>query len=82
IKGRKDKPVEGSYTNKLLAGGKEKILKKIGEEATEVVMASMRDDKGQVIYESADLIYHLLVALAEAGVEPGEVYKELKGRMK
>jgi phosphoribosyl-ATP pyrophosphohydrolase/phosphoribosyl-AMP cyclohydrolase len=73
---RKEKPREGSYTNYLFEKGIDKILKKVGEESAEVIIASKNDDKGEVVYETADLIYHLL----EKGITPDEIWNELKKR--
>jgi len=77
---RRDNPVEGSYTRKLLAGGDNKILKKIGEEAAEVVMACKDDDPEQIAGEVADLFYHALVALAHHQVPLRDVYRKLQER--
>ncbi|NJE25179.1 bifunctional phosphoribosyl-AMP cyclohydrolase/phosphoribosyl-ATP diphosphatase HisIE [Thermococcus sp. MV5] len=77
IKQRKENPKEGSYTSKLFKEGKEKIYKKFGEEAVEVLVAEERE---RIIYETADLIYHLLVLLAYNGISLGEVMKELRRR--
>ena len=77
---RKEKPVEGSYTSYLFKEGKEKILKKIGEESSEVIIAAMNDDKGEVIYESADLAYHMMVLLIKQGVSLAEITEELARR--
>ena len=65
IKNRKAQPKEGSYTNYLFDKGLDKILKKVGEEATEVVIAAKNEDPQELIYETADVLYHLLVLLAE-----------------
>lgn len=73
-------PVEGSYTCKLLAGGDNKILKKIGEEAAEVVMACKDDDADAIASEVADLFYHTLVALAHHRVDLRDVYRKLQQR--
>ncbi len=77
---RRDNSNPESYTCKLLAGGDNKILKKIGEEAAEVVMACKDDDKDAIASESADLFYHTLVALAHHGVELKDVYRKLQQR--
>ena len=69
-----------SYTKKLLDAGIEKCAKKLGEEATETVVAALSGDKGAVIAESADLIFHLLVVLQARGVKLDEVYAELERR--
>ncbi len=80
IRDRRDNPVEDSYTCKLLAGGDNKILKKIGEESAEVVMACKDDDKDAIAGEVADLFYHSLVALAHHGVDLKDVYRKLQQR--
>lgn len=77
---RRDNPVEGSYTAKLLAGGDNKILKKIGEESAEVVMACKDDDAEDIAGEVADLIYHTMVALAYHNVDLRAVYRKLQER--
>ncbi len=73
-------PVEGSYTCKLLDGGDNRILKKIGEEAAEVVMACKDDDPEAIAAEVADLFYHTLVALAYHNVDLREVFRQLQAR--
>ena len=80
ISGRRDQPEEGSYTNKLLAGGDNRILKKIGEESAEFVMACKDDDPEQIAGEAADVIYHLQVALAHHGVDWRRVQEVLAAR--
>ena len=80
IRDRRDHPNESSYTSKLLAGGDNKILKKIGEEAAEVVMACKDDDSDAIAGEVADLFYNSLVALAYHGVELRDVYRKLAER--
>ncbi len=82
IQSRKDNPVEGSYTCKLFNGGMERIAKKVGEEAAEVIIAGMKGIKSEIRYESADLIFHLLVLLADSGMTPAEIYGELASRRK
>lgn len=77
---RKENPKEGSYTNYLFDKGIEKILKKVGEESTEVVIAAARDKRDEVIYEVSDLAYHLMVMMVQTGVRPEEIVKELAGR--
>ncbi|MBW4461775.1 MAG: bifunctional phosphoribosyl-AMP cyclohydrolase/phosphoribosyl-ATP diphosphatase HisIE [Nodosilinea sp. WJT8-NPBG4] len=77
---RRDHPNPASYTCKLLAGGDNKILKKIGEEAAEVVMACKDDDADAIAGEAADLMYHTLVALAHHGVDIKDVYRKLQER--
>jgi len=80
IRDRRDNPTQESYTCKLLAEGDNKILKKIGEEAVEVVMACKDDDKDAIAGEVADLFYHTLVALAHHGVDLKDVYRKLQQR--
>jgi phosphoribosyl-ATP pyrophosphohydrolase/phosphoribosyl-AMP cyclohydrolase len=80
VKGRKDKPQDGSYTSYLFEKGKEKILKKIGEEATEVVIGAMKDDRKETVYEIADLTYHTLVLMVETGIDLAEIRQELAKR--
>jgi len=80
ILGRRETPVEGSYTNYLFSKGSDKICKKVGEEAFEVVIAASTGTKQDIIYELADLQYHLLVLMAEKGITPADVYAELKNR--
>ena len=80
IAGRRDQPEEGSYTNKLLAGGDNRILKKIGEESAEFVMACKDDDPAAIAAEAADLMFHLQVALAHHGVEWRQVQQVLAAR--
>src|SRR5947209_1149074 len=82
IASRKTHAVEGSYTAKLFAGGVDRIGKKIGEEATEVVIAAKNADRGELVWETADLLYHALVLLAERGVSLDEVGAELSRRAK
>lgn len=80
IQDRQAHPREGSYTCQLLAAGRVEILKKLGEEATEVVVAGALEGKERLIYESADLIYHLLVALVSQGLTWEKVEEELRRR--
>lgn len=80
IKGRKETPKEGSYTNYLFDKGLDKILKKVGEEATEVVIAAKNEDPRELVYETADVLYHLLVLLIEKGVSYEAVLEELASR--
>ena len=77
---RRDNPADDSYTCKLFAGGDNKILKKIGEESAEVVMACKDDDKDAIASEVADLFYHTLVALAHHDVDLKAVYQKLQQR--
>ena len=78
---RKENPKEGSYTNYLFEKGIDKILKKVGEESAEVIIGA-KNNKEELIYESSDLIYHLMVLLVDQGIDLGEVYQELGNRMK
>ncbi|MFY9285973.1 MAG: bifunctional phosphoribosyl-AMP cyclohydrolase/phosphoribosyl-ATP diphosphatase HisIE [Tissierellaceae bacterium] len=78
---RKKNPQEGSYTQYLFDKGIDKILKKIGEEAAEVIIGA-KNDKQELIYEASDLIYHLIVLLVNEGVTPADIMEELRGRMK
>ncbi len=80
VRDRRDHPQEGSYTCQLFAGGDNKILKKIGEEAAEVVMACKDDIKDEIAGEVADLFYHSLVAIAHHGVDIRDVYRKLQSR--
>ncbi len=80
ITDRRDHPRPGSYTCSLFAGGDNKILKKIGEEAAEVVMACKDDDPDAIASEVADLFYHALVALAQHQVDLKAVYRKLQAR--
>ena len=80
IRDRQSHPRDGSYTNKLFEGGDNKILKKIGEEAAEVVMACKDDDMEAIAAEAADLLYHTLVALAYHQVDIKAVYQKLQER--
>ncbi len=77
---RKKELPEGSYTAKLFQGGVDKIAKKIGEEATEVVIALKNNSQSEVIYEAADLIFHLIVGLTEKDIPPEAILEELKRR--
>lgn len=80
ILGRKREMKEGSYTSYLFGKGREKILKKVGEESTEVVVAAMKQDDQETVFEIADLCYHVLVLMAECGITPDEVQRELQSR--
>jgi len=77
---RKLHPKEGSYTNYLFSKGTDKILKKIGEEASEVIIASKNGNNGEVSAEVADLMYHLMVLLADRGMTWNDIYRELNHR--
>ncbi len=80
IKGRKTDPKEGSYTTYLFDKGMDKILKKVGEESTEVIIAAAKEDKAETIYEVADLAYHVMTMMVEAGIEMKDVTAELARR--
>ncbi len=80
IKGRKTEKKEGSYTTYLFEKGLDKILKKIGEESTEVIIAAKAEDKNETVYEIADLIYHIMVLMAEMGISLDEICRELASR--
>ncbi len=76
---QKDRP-EGSYTTYLFNEGIDKILKKVGEESAEVIIAAKNPDNSELIYEVGDMIYHLLVLLVEKGVDITEIFAELRSR--
>ena len=80
IKGRKDTPTAGSYTTYLFEKGKEKILKKVGEECTEVIIAGEKEDRAETIYEISDLAYHVLVLMVQAGITVEDITRELEKR--
>lgn len=80
IKGRKNEKKEGSYTTYLFEKGIDKILKKVGEESTEVIIAAKADDKKETIYEIADLAYHVMVLMIEMGISLEDIHKELASR--
>ncbi len=80
IKGRKTNKKEGSYTTYLFEKGLDKILKKVGEECTEVVIAAKDKDKKETVYEIADLCYHVMVLMVEAGISIDDITKELASR--
>ena len=82
VEERKEKRPEGSYTTYLFNSGLDKILKKVGEEATETIVAAKNEDSGRLVSETSDLVYHLLVMLVERGVSLDEVLAELKKRRK
>lgn len=82
ITDRKVNPKENSYTNYLLDEGLDKILKKIGEEAAEVIIAAKNPDRDELIYETGDLLYHLLVLLNKKDVVPREIFAELGNRFR
>lgn len=80
LRGRKDEMPEGSYTTYLFSKGIDKILKKVGEEATEVIIAGKDDDKRETVYEIADLAYHVMVLMVEMGISVDDIRKELASR--
>lgn len=80
IEGRKIDKKEGSYTTYLFEKGIDKILKKVGEESTEVIIAGKADDKAETVYEIADLTYHLMVLMIEMGISLEDIHKELASR--
>lgn len=82
ITDRKENPKEDSYTNYLFDEGLDKILKKVGEESAEVIIAAKNQSRDELIYETGDLVYHLLVLLREQDVAPGEIFAELAKRFK
>ena len=77
---RKEKMPEGSYTTYLFDKGIDKILKKVGEECTEVIIAGKADDKKETVYELADLAYHAMVLMVEMGISVEDVHRELASR--
>ena len=80
IRGRKTEGKEGSYTTYLFEKGLDKILKKVGEESTEVIIAAKAEDKRETVYEIADLAYHVMVLMIEAGIDLEDIRKELASR--
>jgi len=80
IIGRKENPKEGSYTNYLFDKGIDKILKKVGEETAEVIIAAKNQSKDETVYETADLMYHLMVLMVEMGISLEDIYGELQKR--
>lgn len=80
IRGRKEEKKEGSYTTYLFEKGLDKILKKVGEESTEVIIAAKAEDKRETVYEIADLAYHVMVLMIEAGISLADIHKELASR--
>ena len=80
LEGRKNERPEGSYTTYLFDKGIDKILKKVGEENTEVIIAAKADDKAETIYELADLAYHAMVLMVEMGISVEDVHRELASR--
>ncbi len=80
LKGRKIEKKEGSYTTYLFEKGIDKILKKVGEENTEVIIAAKADDKKETVYEIADLCYHVMVLMVEMGISIEDIHRELASR--
>ncbi len=80
LKGRKTNKKEGSYTTYLFEKGVDKILKKVGEESTEVIIAAKADDKEETIYEIADLAYHVMVLMVEMGISLEDIHRQLASR--
>lgn len=80
LKGRKENLPEGSYTTYLFQKGLDKILKKVGEECTEVIIGACKEDKAETIYEIADLAYHVMVLMVEMGISVEDIRNELASR--
>ncbi|MDD6160201.1 MAG: bifunctional phosphoribosyl-AMP cyclohydrolase/phosphoribosyl-ATP diphosphatase HisIE [Oscillospiraceae bacterium] len=80
LKGRKTEKKEGSYTTYLFEKGLDKILKKVGEESTEVIIAAKAGDKRETVYEIADLAYHVMVLMVEMGISLEDIHRELASR--
>ena len=80
IKGRKTAPKEGSYTTYLFEKGMDKILKKVGEECTEVIIGAAKADKDETVYEIADLTYHVMVLMVQMGITVEDITRELEKR--
>lgn len=80
IEGRKTEDKEGSYTSYLFEKGLDKILKKVGEESTEVIIAAKGNDTAETIYEVSDLLYHVMVMMVELGIKNEDILKELASR--
>ena len=80
IEGRKSEKKEGSYTTYLFEKGLDKILKKVGEESTEVIIAAKAEDRKETIYEIADLAYHVMVLMIQAGISLEDIHRELASR--
>lgn len=80
IRGRKTNPQEGSYTTYLFQKGMDKILKKIGEESTEVIIAAKDNDPKETIYEISDLVYHVMVMMIQQGISLEDIRRELASR--
>ncbi len=82
IRDRKEHPREDSYTCRLFAAGRPEILKKVGEEAAEVIVAGALESQDRLVYETADLVYHLLVMLSSQGLSWADIEAELSRRFK
>jgi len=80
LKGRKENPQEGSYTTYLFEKGVDKILKKVGEECTEVIIGAKNNDEAETVYEIADLAYHTMVLMVEMGISVDQIKRELASR--
>ncbi len=80
LEGRKEDLPEGSYTTYLFQKGTDKILKKVGEECTEVIIAAKAEDRAETIYEIADLAYHVMVLMVQQGISLEDISKELASR--
>ena len=80
LEGRKSNPKEGSYTSYLFKKGIDKILKKVGEECTEVIIGGKAGDKAETVYEIADLTYHVMVLMLEMGISLEDIHRELASR--
>jgi len=80
LQGRKNDMPEGSYTTYLFSKGRDKILKKVGEESTEVIIGGKANDKNETVYEIADLAYHLMVLMVDMGISVKDIQKELASR--
>ena len=80
LEGRKSNPKEGSYTSYLFQKGIDKILKKVGEECTEVIIGGKAGDKAETVYEIADLTYHVMVLMLEMGISLEDIHRELASR--
>ncbi len=80
IRGRKTNPQEGSYTTYLFNKGLDKILKKVGEESTEVIVAACKNDRAETIFEIADVAYHILVLMVQMGISVEDITRELEKR--
>ena len=78
--GRKENLPEGSYTTYLFQKGLDKILKKVGEECTEVIIGACKEDRAETVYEIADLAYHVMVLMVEMGISVEDIRKELGSR--